>query len=207
LKRVIAENKVQFYIINGVEIGRKIGLGSRINMIMQAAFFKLANIIPLDLAITKLKESVMTAYGKKGQKIVDMNNAAIDQGIQAIVKIDVPKEWKIAQDVPVSGAAHSEYYKKFADPMNRMLGDTLPVSAFDGREDGTYPTGTAKEEKRGVAIFVPSWNPNACIQCNQCAFVCPHAAIRPFLMTPTEAEQAPAGIAVTDAAGSCRYEV
>ncbi|OKY52709.1 pyruvate:ferredoxin (flavodoxin) oxidoreductase [Megasphaera cerevisiae] len=201
LKRVIAENKVQFYIINGVEIGRKIGLGSRINMIMQAAFFKLANIIPLDLAITKLKESVMTAYGKKGQKIVDMNNAAIDQGIQAIVKIDVPKEWKIAQDVPVPEAAYSEYYKKFADPMNCMLGDTLPVSAFDGREDGTYPTGTAKEEKRGVAIFVPSWDSDACIQCNQCAFVCPHAAIRPFLMTPAEAEQAPAGIAVTDAAG------
>ncbi|MGE1064244.1 pyruvate:ferredoxin (flavodoxin) oxidoreductase [Megasphaera paucivorans] len=201
LKQTIAKNDVQFYIINGMEIGRKLGLGGRINMIMQSAFFKLANVIPLDLAIAKLKESVVTSYGKKGHKIVDMNNAAIDEGVKSIIKINVPVNWATAKDNPSSKTSHSEYFKKFADPMNRMLGDTLPVSAFDGREDGTYPTGTTKEEKRGVAIFVPSWNPDLCIQCNQCSFVCPHAAIRPFLTTPKEAEKAPAGFAAKDAVG------
>ena len=193
LKRAIARNDVQFYIIDAVGIAQKIGLGGRINMIMQSAFFKLADVIPLDLAISKLKESVVASYGKKGQNIVDMNNEAIDQGLSAIVKVDVPAAWADAVDEPVDMSKHTKFFREFSIPVNALEGDDLPVSAYDGIEDGRWPTGTCAEEKRGVAMFVPSWDAEKCIGCNQCSFVCPHAAIRPFLMTPDEAAKAPKG--------------
>jgi pyruvate-ferredoxin/flavodoxin oxidoreductase len=191
LKRDIAKNNVQFYIIDAVGIARKIGLGGRINMIMQSAFFKLSEVIPLDLAIDKLKESVVKSYGKKGQKVVDMNNAAIDEGLQAIVKVAVPADWADAADEPIDMSGHTKFYTEYAVPTNRLEGDDLPVSIYAGREDGRWPTGTCAEEKRGVAMFVPSWDVEKCIGCNQCSFVCPHSAIRPFLMTPEEAANAP----------------
>jgi pyruvate-ferredoxin/flavodoxin oxidoreductase len=193
LKRDIAKNDVKFYIIDAVGIAQKIGLGGRINMIMQSAFFKLSEVIPLDLAIDKLKDSVVKSYGKKGQKIVDMNNAAIDEGLNAIVKVTVPADWADAVDEPVDMSGHTKFYTEYAVPTNRLEGDDLPVSIYNGREDGRWPTGTCAEEKRGVAMFVPSWDAEKCIGCNQCSFVCPHAAIRPFLLTPEEAANAPEG--------------
>ena len=193
LKRSLAKNDVQFYILDGVGIAQSIGLGGRINMIMQSAFFKLSEVIPVDLAISKLKEAVVKSYGKKGQEVVNKNYAAIDEGLKNIVKIDVPAAWAEAADEEADLSRHSDFYKEFALPTNRLEGDDLPVSAFDGREDGHWPTGTAAEEKRGVAMFVPSWDAEKCIGCNQCSFVCPHAAIRPFLLTPEEAAGAPEG--------------
>lgn len=127
-------------------------------MIMQSAFFKLSEVIPLELAIQKLKESVVESYGKKGQKIVDMNNAAIDQGLSAIVKVDVPASWADAEDTPADLSKHTKFFREFAMPVNALEGDDLPVSAYTGFEDGRWPTGTAAEEKRGVAMFVPTWD-------------------------------------------------
>ncbi|WP_425805839.1 pyruvate:ferredoxin (flavodoxin) oxidoreductase [Desulfitobacterium sp. Sab5] len=194
LKQYIAKNDINFYIIDAVSIGRKIGLGSRINMIMQAAFFKLANVIPTDVAIGYLKESVVKSYGKKGQNIVDMNNAAIDHGVSSLVKVEVPASWAAATDAAAEAAATKEvpeFISKIMIPMNAMDGESLPVSAFIGREDGTLPLGTAAYEKRGIAVSVPKWKIDQCIQCNQCSYVCPHAAIRPFLMDEEEAAKAP----------------
>lgn len=202
LKRTIAAKHVNFYTVDAVAIAQKIGLGGRINMIMQSAFFKLANVIPLDLAISKLKDSVVTSYGNKGQKVIDMNQAAIDEGVQAIVKIEVPADWEAAAENVTEDMPHTEFYKKFAAPMNALEGDAFPVSMYDGWEDGTYPTDTCKEEKRGVAMFVPKWDAAACVQCNQCSFVCPHAAIRPFLTTPEEASNAPEGFVAEGAVGA-----
>lgn len=194
MKQYIAKNGINFYTIDAVSIGREIGLGSRINMIMQAAFFKLANVIPVDEAIGYLKDSVIKAYGKKGQNIVDMNNAAIDRGVDSVVRIAVPATWANATDAHVEAAATSDlpdYVKNIQNPMNALEGDSLPVSAFKGREDGTVPVGTAAYEKRGIAVTVPEWDIDKCIQCNQCAYVCPHAAIRPFLMNEQEVANAP----------------
>ena len=202
MKRYIAKHHIQFYTIDAVKIGEEIGLGSRINMIMQAAFFKLSEVIPVDMAVKYLKEAVEESYGKKGQDIVDMNNAAIDQGIGAVCRIDVPEDWAYAEDALTDTRNVSQFYKEFSAPVNALAGDDLPVSAFNGMEDGTYPMGGTGEEKRGVAINVPEWIPENCIQCNQCSFVCPHAAIRPFLLTEEEAAQAPEGFAVKDAIGA-----
>ena len=194
-KRYIAENNIKFYTLNAVKIAQEIGLGGRINMIMQSAFFKLANIIPVEDAVKYLKDAVVTSYGKKGQKVVDMNNAAIDKGIESIVEITVPAEWKTAKDeVKEEGRPRPEFVKKIVDPMNRQEGFELPVSAFDGMEDGTFEQGTAAFEKRGIAINVPEWDKEKCIQCNQCSYVCPHATIRPFLLTEEEAKDAPEGL-------------
>ncbi|MBY0756181.1 pyruvate:ferredoxin (flavodoxin) oxidoreductase [Clostridium sardiniense] len=194
-KRYIAENNIKFYTLNAVKIAQEIGLGGRINMIMQSAFFKLANIIPVEDAVKYLKDAVVTSYGKKGQKVVDMNNAAIDKGIESIVEITVPAEWKTAKDeVKEEGRPRPEFVKKIVDPMNRQEGFELPVSAFDGMEDGTFEQGTAAFEKRGIAINVPEWDKEKCIQCNQCSYVCPHATIRPFLLTEEEANNAPEGL-------------
>ena len=171
-------------------------------MIMQAAFFKIANIIPVDEAIAYLKKAVVTSYGKKGEKVVNMNNAAIDAGVEAIVKIDVPETWANAVDKEVATTKEvPAFIKDIVDPMNRQEGFGLPVSTFvkHGMEDGTFMAGTAAYEKRGIAINVPEWIPENCIQCNQCAVVCPHAAIRPFLLTGEEAEKAPASMKTTDA--------
>lgn len=194
MKQALAKNKANFYTIDAVSIARKIGLGSRINMIMQAAFFKLANVIPVDEAIDYLKASVVKTYGKKGQNIVDMNTAAIDQGVSALVKIEIPAAWENAETAQAEAAAAVEepdFIKNVLRPMNALEGDNLPVSTFVGREDGTFPVGTASFEKRGIGVVVPEWQIDNCIQCNQCSYVCPHAAIRPFLMDEEEVENAP----------------
>lgn len=194
MKRALAKNKVNFFIIDAVSIARKIGLGSRINMVMQAAFFKLANVIPVDEAVDYLKASVVKTYGKKGQNIVDMNNAAIDLGVSSLVKVDIPAAWENADNANAEAAAakdETDFVKNILRPMNALEGDSLPVSAFTGREDGTYPVGTSCTEKRGIGVIVPEWQINECIQCNQCSYVCPHAAIRPFLINEEEAKNAP----------------
>lgn len=202
LKRYIAQNDIKFYTIDAVKIAQEIGLGGRINMIMQSAFFKLADIIPLADAVKYLKEAVEHSYGKKGQNVVDMNNAAIDKGIDAIVAIDVPASWADAGDTASEAATGNEFVDKLLVPMNKLEGDKLPVSAFKDYADGTFPSGTAAYEKRGIAIDVPEWNIDTCIQCNQCAFVCPHAAIRPVLMTEEEAANAPANMPSKPAIGA-----
>ncbi|UUW67403.1 pyruvate:ferredoxin (flavodoxin) oxidoreductase [Clostridium perfringens] len=191
-KRFLAENNIKFYTLNAVKIAQEVGLGGRINMIMQSAFFKLANIIPVEDAVKYLKDAVVTSYGKKGEKIVNMNHAAIDKGIDAIVEITVPAEWANAKDEVVEAKEVPAFIKNIVEPMNRLEGDKLPVSAFNGMEDGTFEPGTAAYEKRGIGINIPEWIADNCIQCNQCAYVCPHATIRPFLLTEEEAKNAPA---------------
>lgn len=201
-KRFMAKNNIKFYTINAVGIAQEIGLGGRINMIMQSAFFKLANIIPVEDAVKYLKAAVVTSYGKKGEKVVNMNNAAIDKGIESIVAIEIPESWKDAKDeevAPIKNA--SEFVKNIVIPMNRQEGDSLPVSTFVGMEDGTFEAGTAAFEKRGIAVNVPEWNMDKCIQCNQCSLVCPHAAIRPILVNDAEKAAAPANTKIVAAKG------
>lgn len=206
VKRTIANNNIHFYTINAVKIARELGLGGRINMIMQSAFFKLAKIIPIEDAVKYLKASAEKAYGKKGEKIVKMNFDAIDAGVSAVVKIDVPESWKNAQDIDkkdvyTCNLGKTDYVKSILEPVNKLQGNTLPVSVFKGREDGTFEHGTSKFEKRGIAVTVPKWNPETCIQCNMCAFVCPHAVIRPFLLTDDEMKNAPEGYLSAEAKG------
>ena len=192
VKRYIAENEINFYTINAVDVAVKVGLGStRINMVTQSAFFKLANVIPFDEAVKLIKEAIKKTYGKKGDEIVNMNCAAVDGAIDALVKIDVPADWKDAKDDIKTDANRPEFITKVVDPVNAQRGNKLPVSTFLGREDGTFETGTSRYEKRGVAVMVPSWNKETCIQCNQCSLVCPHAAIRPVLVNEAEKAAAP----------------
>ncbi|WP_315077659.1 pyruvate:ferredoxin (flavodoxin) oxidoreductase [uncultured Clostridium sp.] len=199
-KRFMANNNIKFYTLNAVAIAQEIGLGGRINMIMQSAFFKLANIIPVEDAVKYLKDSVVTSYGKKGEKVVNMNNAAIDKGVESIVEIKLPEAWKTAKDEEVAPLKNaSEFVKNIVVPMNRQEGDSLPVSAFVGMEDGTFEAGTAAFEKRGIAVNVPEWDAEKCIQCNQCSLVCPHAAIRPILLNEAEKNAAPADATIVDA--------
>lgn len=200
-KRFLAENNIKFYTLNAVKIAQEVGLGGRINMIMQSAFFKLANIIPVEDAVKYLKDAVVTSYGKKGEKVVNMNHAAIDKGIDAIVEINVPAEWANAQDEVVETKEVPAFIKNIVEPMNRLEGDKLPVSAFNGMEDGTFQQGTAAYEKRGIGINIPEWIADNCIQCNQCSYVCPHATIRPFLLTEEEAKNAPASTKLIAAKG------
>ncbi len=200
-KRYIAQHNINFYTLDAVKIAQGIGLGGRINMIMQSAFFKIASIIPVADAVKYLKEAVVTSYGKKGEKVVKMNCDAIDLGVNAIVKIDVPSSWKDAKDEKVEAKSKPKFITEMLEPMNRQEGDALPVSIFNGMEDGTYPNGTAAFEKRGVAINTPEWQVDKCIQCNQCAFVCPHAVIRPFLLTDEEVKNAPKGFTSKPAQG------
>ena len=196
IKRYIAENDISFYTINAIKIAQEIGLGGRINMIMQAAFFKLANIIPVEDAVKYLKEAVVTSYGKKGENIVRMNHDAIDRGIDSIVKIKVPNSWKNPESYENKSDSESpDFIRNIVIPMNSLEGDSLPVSSFVnfGMEDGTFMHGTTIYEKRGIAVNVPEWITERCIQCNQCSYVCPHATIRPFLLTEEEKENAPDG--------------
>ena len=215
MKRFIAKNEIQFYTIDGAGIAQQLGLGGRINMVMQSAFFKLAAIVPLEDAKTYLKEAVVDDYGKQGQKVIDMNYAAIEKGMESAVKIAVPAAWLTAPDresdiqkiaCACSSAAVADDLPKFVKelmvPMNRQEGDSLPVSAFKGREDGTFPVGTSAYEKRGIAMNVPEWQIEHCIQCNQCAYVCPHATIRPVLATEAEMKAAPAGFTAKPAVGA-----
>ncbi|WP_163192456.1 pyruvate:ferredoxin (flavodoxin) oxidoreductase [Clostridium thermarum] len=191
MKRYLAENNINFYIIDAVSIAQEIGLGGRINMIMQAAFFKLANVIPVEEAVNYLKESVERTYGRKGQRIVDMNKAAIDRGIEALVKVTIPDCWKDATDDNAPVKDEPAFVKNIQRPMARLEGDELPVSAFKGMEDGVFPVGTTSYEKRGIAIMIPEWQLEKCIQCNQCSFVCPHAVIRSQLLNADEIAKAP----------------
>lgn len=204
LKKAIYDKKANFYIVDAIKIAKEIGLGGRINMIMQSAFFKLANVIPIDDAIKYLKDSVVKTYGKKGQEIVDMNYKAIDAGVNAIVKVDVPASWANADandGIFLGDENDPAFIKKVVRVMAAQEGDTLPVSAFDGYEDGTFPAGTTAYEKRGIAVTIPRWIKENCIQCNQCSYVCPHATIRPFLLDADEVKKAPAGFETIKASG------
>ncbi len=193
MKKYLAVNDIDFYIINATIIAEEIGLGTRTNTIMQATFFKLANVIPYQQAEKEMKKAIQKTYGRKGEDVVKMNYAAIDKGSE-VEKVEIPAEWanitvekeKDTRDIP-------DFIRDVAEPINHLKGDDLPVSAFAGREDGTFPAGTTAYEKRGVAVNVPEWQPDNCIQCNQCSYVCPHAAIRPFLLTEEEAANAPEG--------------
>ncbi|MEG0296278.1 MAG: pyruvate:ferredoxin (flavodoxin) oxidoreductase [Clostridium sp.] len=204
MKKYIAENNINFYTLNAVGIAQEIGLGGRINMIMQSAFFKIADIIPVDQAVAYLKDAVVKSYGKKGEKVVNMNNAAIDKGVMSIVKIEVPADWANASEaVKAEGKEVPKFIKEIVEPINRQEGFDIPVSTFieNGMTDGTFMAGTAAFEKRGIAINVPEWDTDKCIQCNQCAYVCPHAAIRPFLSTEEEANNAPESFKFVPAKG------
>ena len=202
MKRYIAENDIHFYIINAVEIAASIGLGGRINMVTQAAFFKLANVIPIDQAVPLLKAAINKTYGKKGQKIVDMNCQAVDKALDALVKIDVPASWKDAKDeAKETTGERPDFIKNIVDPISAQQGNKLPVSAFVGMEDGTFEQATSQYEKREIAIMVPQWIRENCIQCNQCSLVCPHATIRPFLLTNEELSKAPDTFVTKDANG------
>jgi pyruvate-ferredoxin/flavodoxin oxidoreductase len=201
MKRYMAKKNIKFYVVNAVEIAKQLGLGGRFNMIMQSAFFKLANIIPIDTAVGYLKDAVVKSYGNKGQNIVDMNHGAIDKGLEALVQIEIPASWAEATDDDSNAKKVPAFIKNILEPMNRQEGDALPVSAFAGMEDGTFPLGTAAYEKRGIAINVPEWQVENCIQCNQCSYVCPHATIRPFLLNEEEAAAAPEGFAMKPAVG------
>ncbi len=201
MKRFIAKHNINLYTIDGVALGKEIGLGNRINMIMQSAFFKLANIIPLDDAVKYMKDAILKTYGRKGEKIVNMNYLAVDKGIDALSKIDIPADWGTAVDEAAATKDVPEFISKILDPINKQMGDKLPVSTFVGMEDGTFPCGTSKYEKRGIAADVPEWQIDNCIQCNQCAYVCPHAAIRPFLVDENEVKNAPEGFESKKAMG------
>ena len=201
MKQYIAKNDIQFYTLNAVKIGQEIGLGNRINMICQAAFFKLADIIPIEDAVKYLKESIVKAYGKKGEAIVNMNYKAVDAGIDSLVKVDVPASWADAVEGEKPEVDEPAFIKDILRPMVAQKGNDLPVSSFLGYEDGTFPCGTAAYEKRGIAVNVPEWKPENCIQCNRCSFVCPHACIRPVLVTEEELAQAPESFVAVDAKG------
>lgn len=207
MKRIIARQGVRFYTLNAVDIARKLGLGGRFNMLMQAAFFKLTDIIDAKTASAHLKKAVAKSYGSKGQNVVDMNNAAIDLGMDALQEIIVPDHWAYAEEeAEDDGKMMPDFIRNILEPMNRQNGDRLPVSAFLGMEDGTFPPGTAAWEKRGIAMQVPVWQPEGCTQCNQCAFICPHAAIRPALLSSEEREVAPAALLSKVAQGAKHYE-
>ncbi|MDE6764257.1 MAG: pyruvate:ferredoxin (flavodoxin) oxidoreductase [Oscillospiraceae bacterium] len=200
VKRYLAENNIKFYIIDGVDIARKIGLGNRTSTVLQSAFFKLANIIPEADAIKYMKEKALASFGKKGDDVVKMNYDAIDAGAKNVVEITVPDSWKTCKDskmgMPKAKGDRKDlvnYVNNIQIPVNAQMGDTLPVSAFKNMPDGTFPQGSAAYEKRGIAVDVPSWNPDNCIQCNFCSYVCPHAVIRPVVMTDDELKSAPEG--------------
>lgn len=201
VKRAIAEKKAEFYIINATEIAKELGLGGRINTILQAAFFKFMDMIQIEDARNYMKEAIQATYGKKGDKIVNMNFAAVDRGLESVTRVEVPTSWADLKVMPAAEEDIPEFIAKIANVMNRQEGDSIPVSAFVGMEDGTFPPGTTAYEKRGTATDVPRWNPDTCIQCNQCAFVCPHAAIRPFLLDETEHKGAPDSYRTINARG------
>ncbi len=199
IKKYMAEKNINFYIINATKIAVEIGLGNRTNSIMQSAFFKVSNVIPYEDAIKEMKNAILKTYGNKGENIVKMNYAAVDKGGN-VTKVELPAEWsKIVIKDEVDNRDIPDFIKNVVEPINAMKGDSLPVSAFLGREDGTFPQGTAAYEKRAIAVDVPEWLPENCTQCNQCSFVCPHSCIRPFLINEQEAKNMPAGTTVLKA--------
>ncbi|SCW30064.1 pyruvate-ferredoxin/flavodoxin oxidoreductase [Lachnospiraceae bacterium C10] len=207
VKRYIAENNINFYIIDGVKIGKEIGLGKRINTVLQSAFFSLTKLIPEEQVLQLMKDAATKSYAAKGDDIVKMNHDAIDAGATAYVKVEVPESWKNAEDMDfaqeISGDREDAvaFVKDIQQKVNGQTGNTIPVSVVKKYADGVTPSGTAAFEKRGVATDVPTWNVDKCIQCNQCSYVCPHAAIRPVAMTEAEAAAAPAVLASKDMNG------
>ena len=207
VKKYIADNNIKFYTINAIKIGKEIGLGSRVNTVLQAAFFKLSGVIPIEDAVKFMKDAATKSYSKKGEAIVKMNHDAIDAGVGAIVEVKVPEAWKNCTDdskVHVATGNRPELVKFVNDiliPVNAQQGDKLPISTFMDNVDGTLPQGSAAYEKRGIAVDVPEWNFANCIQCNFCSMVCPHAVIRPVAMTEAEVAAAPAGTKATDMTG------
>jgi len=191
VKKYLAANNISLYIINATNIAEEIGLGNRTNTILQSAFFKITSVVPYELAVEKMKYAINKSYGKKGESIVKKNYAAVDRGGE-YTKVEIPAEWaKLDNDKDTTAEIVPAFIKNVVQVINAQAGDDLPVSAFKGREDGTWEQGTSKFEKRGVASAVPVWNMSNCIQCNQCAYVCPHAAIRPFVLDETEQAKAP----------------
>jgi pyruvate-ferredoxin/flavodoxin oxidoreductase len=200
VKRALAKKNVKFYTIDAVKIAAEVGMGGRINTIMQAAFFKIADVIPYDDAERYMKEAVVKSYGRRGEKVINMNYAAIDQAIDGLVEVAIPDAWKDANDgAALVGLSGDAYYDGFVYPIAALRGDELPVSAFE--PDGVVPTATTQYEKRGIAINVPDWKIENCIQCNQCSFVCPHAVIRPFLAKKEDLANAPASFETKAAIG------
>ncbi len=205
VKAYIAKNNINFYIINAIKVAKEIGLGNKTNTVLQSAFFSIANIIPADKAIEYMKKMAYKSFAKKGDDIVNMNYAAIEKGAGEVIKVDVPASWADAKgELPVHKAEGDnkflvDFVNKVQIPVNAQRGDQIPVSTFVDIADGTFPQGSAAYEKRGIAVDVPEWQPDNCIQCNQCSFVCPHAVIRPVVMTEAEAAAAPASVKIKDA--------
>ncbi len=212
VKRYIAKHNIKFYTIDGIQIGKDVGLGTRINTVLQAAFFKLANIIPVDDAVKYMKDAATATYGRKGEAIVKMNHDAIDRGIAGLVEIKVPASWADGADesltVTATGSRKGlvDYVNNVQNAINAQDGDNLPVSAFVDYVDGTAPAGSSAYEKRGVAVDVSTWNPDNCIQCNFCSYVCPHAVIRPIAATEEQAANAPEGSRFLDLTGMPGYK-
>ena len=212
-KKYIADNNIQLYTINAIDKAIEIGMGKRTNTILQSAFFKLADVMPIDEAVDYMKQAAKKSYSKKGDAVVEMNYKAIDAGVDAVHKVEVPDSWKNpAPDAPKpEKSGRPELVKmvnELLEPISKMDGDSLPVSAFKGIEDGQFETGASAYEKRGTAVSVPEWDPEKCIQCNNCAFVCSHATIRPFLLSDDEVKAAPADIKLADMkpkAGEFKY--
>ena len=202
VKKYIADHNVQFYTVDANKIARELGLCNHANLILQAAFFKLSNVMPVDDAVRYMKEAAQKTYAKKGEKVVAMNLAAVDAGINSPVKVEVPASWAQAKDERTVDESLPDVVKNIVIPCNRQRGDDLPVSALAPYQDGTYPMGTSKYDKRGIAASLPIWDPAKCLQCNQCTFVCPHAAIRAYLVNEEEAKNAPTGFTMVDAKGA-----
>ncbi|MDR3227167.1 MAG: pyruvate:ferredoxin (flavodoxin) oxidoreductase [Prevotellaceae bacterium] len=198
VKKYLAENDINMYIINATDIAQKIGLGNRTNTILQSAFFKISQVISYDLAVTQMKKAIEKSYGRKGENIVNMNYSAVDKG-EDIVKVEIPAEWANIELVNQNDERNiPDFIKNVVEPINAQKGNDLPLSAFLGYEDGTFPAGTTAYEKRGIAVNVPQWKAENCIQCNQCSFVCPHAAIRPVVLTDEELKNAPQSMNTLD---------
>ena len=202
IKRYLCNNNINFYTIDAVGIAGKIGLGKKFNAVLQAAFFKIANVIPIEDAVKYMKDAIVKAYGKKGDKIVNMNKEAVDRGLEALRKIDIPAHWANAKDEDAKEEKNApDFVTRILKPINNMQGDKLPVSTFVGYEDGKFESGSAAYEKRGIATEVPKWYIENCIQCNQCSYVCPHSVIRPFLLNEEEVKNAPKGFDTKKATG------
>jgi pyruvate-ferredoxin/flavodoxin oxidoreductase len=201
MKKYLADNEISFYIMNATAIAQEIGLGNKTNTIMQSAFFKVSEVIPYDLAVSEMKKAIVKTYGKKGEEIVNMNYAAVDRGGE-VTKVEIPAEWKELEYIEVKSRENVPgFVKNICDVIFRQDGDSLPVSAFSGKEDGQFENGSTQYEKRGVAVNVPEWVSENCIQCNQCSYVCPHATIRPFLINEEEMKNLPEGTKTLKAIG------
>lgn len=201
LKREIYEKKIDFYTINASKVAQEVGLGQRVNMVVQTAFFALSKVLPIEESIDYLKKSIVSSYGHKGEDVVAMNFKAVDRALEELHKVDVPEAWAQAKDRVVDYGDEPDFIKNMVRPIINLKEDDLPVSTYLPYDDGTYMAGTSRYEKRGISLFVPHWHPENCIQCNSCSYVCPHATIRPFLLTEEEKAKAPEGFETIAANG------